>query len=135
MSLIKFITKIFTDTDKLDESTVEVVVEIPAKTKQELFDDAVKGVVGNKLRASVITSLTEACYSTEVVEQTKALIIKREGVVRGDDEGLTDPAYPAANVVSSMHGYSYIGLEFSVTLLTDRLVEKALAEEDEDGQS
>ncbi len=133
MSLIRFITKIFTDHDKLDESTVEVVVELPTRTKQELFDDAVKKVVADELTTAVLISLREACYLPEVVEQTK-LATEEYGCDYLTSEQLEDihTRYPKA-LTRHQNGRRYItGIIFDEYLLAKLLVNSALSKEGND---
>lgn len=132
MNLIKFVTKLFTAADKLDESTVELVVELPPKTKQELFDDAVLEVVTSKLKVAVINSLREACYSDEIVEQTNlAAASYGYGRLSCKQVGSMAVKYPKALYRSDGYQHYFVGLPFNEEFLAERLIKAAL-KEDED---
>ena len=74
--MIKFITKLFTDPEKLDESSISMVSEIPEieaekTTKTELFNASVNEVLKQKLMGVVEHQLDCMCYSEDEVNQTR----------------------------------------------------------------
>ena len=72
--MLKIIKKIFTDPDNIDkiqESTVDISVDIPIKTKKELFDEAVKAQVKEVLTRQLIRELEEMCYTPSERSDTK----------------------------------------------------------------
>lgn len=132
MKIIKLITKLFTSPDKIDESKVEVVIELPPKTKQELFDDAVAKVVREKLHSAILNNLIGACYSPEERADTdKATAEYGTGVL--DDTTYTElkAKYPKCTLYCSYRNY-YIGKGFDVDDFITNLLDAALKEEEDD---
>jgi len=123
--MLKFIPKIFRSKEKYAQSGMSFAVEIPEKTKEELFDKAVKGVVKEELRKLLLKEMAELCYSPEQISQTE---IASRRTQKGEDISTTVKLFPKAIFAPS--GYRLdsgcFGLTFNMDLFLDRLIEGEL---------
>lgn len=128
--MIKLIKNFFTDKERVDDSTLEVVVEIPEesikgqKSKSELFDEAVKDVLVSKISESVKNNLIEMCYSSDVVNDTNNAEKYMNDKDKSTDDALKE--FPKANVIYGHMGHRSIGLEFNLSRFVRVIVEEAL---------
>ena len=74
--MLKIITKFFKKPEEIDNSTVEIKLELPEKTKTELFDEAVKIVVKDKLYRAVKEELVKLCYTVGEYDRRMEIIKK-----------------------------------------------------------
>lgn len=126
--MINVIKKFFNTVYKVDESSVEFVVQVEEKTKQQLFDDAVKEVVKSKLSAAIFDQMTDMCYSKEQLDDTKAAIQDNCDCRTCDTVSLDRLKGKFPNMVYTIFGFgSYsIGTPFDLSRFVDKLLEDAL---------
>ena len=123
--MLKFIPNIFRSKDKYADSGMSFGVEIPEKTREELFDKAVNDVVKRELRKILYKEMAELCYSPEQISQTE---IASRRTQKGEDINTTAIVFPHA--VFAPRGYRLdsgcFGLTFNMDLFLDRLIEGEL---------
>ena len=120
---MKFITKLFTDPEKIEDSSIQVDLEIQDKTKTDLFNESVQEVLVSKLVEGFYTELVESCYDDEVVKQTK------EAMDAGYRYSIDYDKYPKANIRYGNGGGKFYGLEFNLTKFLTDLVKQELSNE------
>lgn len=120
-----------TTPSQIEDSRVEISVEIEEKTKAELFDDAVQKVVEDKIAIAVRGQLIEACYTEEEIKHTNLAIelMNTKGVT--EEEVLK--AYPKAAHHYGRYALSslIIGMDFDLSRFVSRLVKDSLETEGE----
>lgn len=123
--MIKIIKKIFTEPENIQDSRVEIEVDIPAKTRKDAFDEAVKEVVAKKLRETVIEELAKECYDVDVWEQTQE-VIEKYGEYPIPE---SNRDYPKANKSRQHVEFLVYDCPFDLDLFVDRLIKKELDNE------
>lgn len=131
--MIKLIANMFKTKEGFDKSTVEIEVDIPEKTKDDLFDDAVKEVVERELRIKVKATLTAMCYSKEQIIQTDKVIKRFGGALSPEDYSKAKIEYPLVEFEprfgEALFLNSYcVKSNFDIDLLVDRIINGELNE-------
>src|SRR5690606_32213571 len=106
------------------------------KTKEELFDDAVRQLVKQKLKSNIKEQLIEMCYTKEEVAATKAAIAANPdsdkilnyiSVLRKTAED-----FPHAQIIQDGYTNSgWFGLEFDFDKFVNNIIENELEGDDE----
>lgn len=126
--MIKIIAKLFTKPEEIEDSTVEFVIEVPEKTKTELFDEAVKDVVKRKLRNTVEQELIKLCYTPEELALYEEAAEKAQGIYGTLGAGFNNKYCQ----FTGRHGNGDIylrKLDFKLPKLIDRIFDKELEDE------
>lgn len=127
--MIKMIVNLFKEPEKIDESTVEVAIEVPEKTKTRLFDEAVREVVSGKLKKRLKKEFINRCYSLEAREQTlRAANEHKETDYDSVAFRKILVKYPKA-IVYRRYDKNVFDLTFNLDLLIQRLLDKELEHE------
>lgn len=141
--MLKIIKKLFTNPENIQDSSVEISIDIPASDRQAIFTKATQEATKKILRETIHRELVDKCYTVSELEQTKHFISKlvRAGIkVQRSDISHQWYAYynneEQKNTITSLHkGYdlvSYydnkfhcivIGREFNLDEFVNRLVE------------
>lgn len=126
--MIKIAKKFFTSPEQIEDSKVEFVVEIPEKTKTELFDEAVKKVIREKLRETLKDELREMCYEEEQIRQTKLALEENGGYVNVSESNVAAllEKFPKTQISISSRGPARIELEFNLNNFVDKLLDSVL---------
>ena len=135
--MIKIIAKLLQSPDKIGESSIGVDLEIPQKTKTELFDDAVKKVVRSELHKVLYDELCSMCHEDDELKQAEEWIKKYNDAVdesmewRKKDEIADElhEAYPLARDNVSYEGGSIgwrVIREFQIHKFISKILEKEL---------
>ena len=74
--MIKIISKILRQRDKIQDSEIKIEIQIPEKTQEEIFDEAVQAVIDDMIYGCVKDKLVEACYTEEEIWDTTELLDK-----------------------------------------------------------
>lgn len=123
--MIKIIKKLFTEPEYIQDSRVEIEVDVPAKTRKDAFDEAVKEVVAKKLRETIVEELAKECYDVDVWEQTQDAL-KHGGFVCDE----ISKKFPKANTLNAEYSiYGTYDCPFDIDLFVDRLLKKELDNE------
>lgn len=114
--MIKIIKKFFTSPDKIEDSKVELIVDIPEETRVKLFDEAVKQVVKQKLYDLIEVQLCEMCYTEAQIKSTKQALEFNDGksfIPYESFHGIVGK-FPDARLVRSSTDYYKISLDFNL---------------------
>lgn len=123
--MLKIIKKLFTSPEQIEDSKVEFVVEVPEKTKTELFDEAVKKVVKEKLREALKGDLRKMCYTEEQITQTELALKENGGYYNVNESSVAAllEKFPKAALSISYRGPARIELEFDLNKFVDKLID------------
>jgi len=118
---LNIIKKFFTKPEDIENSSIkiEIISEEGSvqKTKQELFDAAVKQVTVDNLKHVIVKRLTEACYSQEELDDTHNWL---QGERNGESKEELNKKYPKH--VSYWRYNSYkVGINFDINRLSEKL--------------
>lgn len=72
MKFLKIFSRINVDSAKpaeIAKSKLDFIVDIPEKTKEEMFNEAVKSVVRSQVKEAIRKQMVEMCYDGEIVRQ------------------------------------------------------------------
>lgn len=124
--MIKFVLNLFKNVEDIDKSSVTPILDIPEKAKQELFDDAVKEVVRDKLTKQIELELAKMCYTEEEIEQTEAAIEEFGRYIDDSDErDYRRKKYPKASIRVDSYSYrEYLEYYFNVERFIKNLLDK-----------
>ncbi len=129
MTLLKFITKLWSTPDKIADSTVEVELALPKLSRQNLFDEAVKKQVALELRETLKEELAQLCYSAEVIEDTRQAIQAYGKHPTPEQIKAAKLLYPEcieAVIYPYRDNSSQLALEFNIDKFVNKLVDKEL---------
>ena len=84
--MIKLIANIFKDKEEIPKSNIEIEVDIPKKTKEETFDEAVEEVRVRKINEALLENLERFVIGDEAYDQTKKAQKKYTFIQEGEEE-------------------------------------------------
>ena len=121
--MIKLIANIFKDKEEIPKSNIEIEVDVPQKTKEEAFDEAVEEVRDRKIKEALLENLERFVIGDEAYDQTKKAQKKYTYPQVGEEE------FPLAK-----RKYSGSFLYYDTEITSQELIDKLMKLEN-DGQT